>query len=211
MRISQAFLALAATTFFLAGCGNKEPASNAVTQAENAISPLRDDASRYAPDELKAADGTLAKMKDNLAAGDYDAVVDDVPRINTEIKTLQATVVQQQTLNAAAQNEWETLNAEVPKSVEAIQVRVDALKGSKLPKEVTPENFAAAQTELESLKATWAEATAAASAGHALEAADKGRSVQAKAEEIKNELGMNPSLASATMTPPSGADITPAN
>lgn len=197
MRILQAFLALAATSLLMTGCGNKQPANNAVTQAESAISPLRDDAAKYAPEELKAADGTLAKMKDDLAREDYDAVVAAVPQINTDISTLKGAVVQQQTLAAAAQNEWDALNAQVPKSIEAIQARVDSLKGQRLPKEITRENYEAAKADLESMKATWTEATNAAGAGNAQEAADKGRTVQAKADEIKNELGMNPALANA--------------
>lgn len=216
MRISQGFLALAATTLLLTGCGDKQPATNAVTQAENAITPLRDDATKYAPEELEAAEGTLATMKADLAKEDYSAVVAAVPKINSDIKTLQGAVVQKQTLAAAAQNEWDALSADVPKAIEAIQVRVDSLKGSRLPKEISKENYEAAKTDLESMKATWTEATAAATAGHTQEAADKGRTVQAKAEEIKGELGMSPALAQAnqgqaTMTPPAGQDIAPAN
>lgn len=214
MRISQAFLALAATTLLMTGCGDKQPATNAVTQAENAINPMRVDAAKFAPEELKAAESTLAAMKDNLAKEDYKAVVADVPKVNNDIKALQGAVVQKQTLAAAAQNEWDSLNDEVPKSLEAIQARVDALKGQKLPKEITKENYEAAKTDLESIKATWTEATTAATAGNTQEAADKGRTVQAKTEEIKTELGMNPALAQtqqATMTPPAGQDIAPAN
>ncbi|HUQ09097.1 MAG TPA: hypothetical protein VM146_02190 [Steroidobacteraceae bacterium] len=213
MRISQVFLALAATTLLMTGCGNKQPATNAVTQAENAISPLRDDATKYAPEELKAADTTLAKMKDDLAKEDYKAVVAAVPKINTDISTLKGAVVQNQTVAAAAQHEWDALNTEVPKSIDAVQTRVSALKGTKLPKEITKENYEAATAELVTLKATWTEATTAATAGNTREATDKGRTVQAKVEEIKTELGMNPSLAqsSATMTPPAGQDIAPTN
>jgi hypothetical protein len=211
MRISQGFLALAATTLLLTGCGNKQPATNAVTQAENAITPVRDDAAKYAPDELKAADATLAKMKADLAKDDYKGVIASVPQFNAEVKTLQEAVVQKQTLAAAAQHEWDELNAAVPKAIEAIQARVDGLKGQKLPKEVTKENYDAAKTDLESMKSTWTEATTAATAGNTQEAADKGRTVQAKADEIKTELGMSPALAQATMTPPSGQDIAPAN
>ena len=213
MRISQAFIPLVAGALLLTACGNKEPATNAVTQAEAALTPMRDDAARYAPDELKTADATLAAMKNDLAEEDYKAVVDAVPKFNTEVKTLQEAVVQKQTLAAAAQNEWDALNADVPKSVEAIQARVDALKGTKLPKEVTKENYEAAKTDLEALKATWAEATAAATAGDTVAATDKGRTVAEKVQEIKTELGMAPALASAapTMTPPAGADIAPQN
>lgn len=213
MRISQGLLAIAATTLLLTGCGDEKPATNAVTQAENAITPLRDDATKYAPEELQAADSTLARMKDNLAKEEYKDVVADVPKINADIKTLQGAVVQKQTLAAAAQNEWDALNADVPKAIEAIQVRVDSLKGQKLPKEISRENYEAARTDLESIKTTWTEATAAATAGNTQEAADKARTVQAKTEEIKGELGMSPALAQsqATMTPPAGQDIAPAN
>ena len=89
----------------------------------------------------------------------------------------------------------------MPKSIEAIQARVDSLKPAALPKDVTKEELETAKTELETMKATWAEATAAASAGNPAEATDKGRIVQAKAEELKNTLGMNEQLASTT--PPS--------
>jgi predicted nucleic acid-binding Zn-ribbon protein len=213
MRISQGLLALAATSLLLTACGDEKPAANAVAQAENAITPLRDDATKYAPEELKAADSTLARMKDNLAKEEYKNVVADVPKINNDIKALQGAVVQKQTLAAAAQNEWDALNADVPKAIEAIQVRVDSLKGQKLPKEITKENYEAAKTDLESIKTTWTEATAAATAGNTQEAADKARTVQAKTEEIKGELGMSPALAQsqATMTPPAGQDIAPAN
>lgn len=213
MRISQAFLALAATTLLLTGCGNKQPATNAVAQAENAITPLRDDATKYAPEELKAADATLAQMKADLANDDYNKVVDAVPKINNDITTLKGAVVQKQTLAAAAQNEWDALNNDVPKAIEAIQARVDGLKGQKLPKEITKENYEAAKTDLEALKATWTEAATAATAGNTQEAADKGRTVHTKVEEIKTELGMTPALAQsqATMSPPAGQDIAPAN
>ena len=39
MRISQAFLALAATTVLMTGCGDKKPATNAVTQAVKSVDP----------------------------------------------------------------------------------------------------------------------------------------------------------------------------
>jgi hypothetical protein len=74
---------------------------------------------------------------------------------------------------------------------------VESLKPAALPKDVTTEELTTAKTDLESMKSTWAEATAAASAGHTTEAAEKGRTVLAKAEELKASLGMNETLASA--------------
>jgi hypothetical protein len=146
-------------------------------------------------------------MKSELADSDYKGVIAEVPGFNAQMKSLQEAVVSRRAVAAAAQNEWDTLNVEVPKAVEAIQVRVDSLAGSRLPKEVTRENFEAAKTDLAAIKATWAEASAAATAGNTIEAADKGRTVATKADEIKSELGMNPALASATMTPPDSPEV----
>jgi hypothetical protein len=52
------------------------------------------------------------------------------------------------------------------------------------------------------MKATWAEATAAASSGNTTEAANKGRTVQSKAEELKTELGMNADASLASIAQP---------
>jgi predicted nucleic acid-binding Zn-ribbon protein len=98
---------------------------------------------------------------------------------------------------AAATQEWSALNTEVPKAVEEIQKRVDSLKPNALPKDVTKDELETAKADLETMKATWAEATAAANANNPLEATEKGRVVQAKTVELKNALGMTQQLASA--------------
>jgi hypothetical protein len=49
------------------------------------------------------------------------------------------------------------------------------------------------------VKTTWAEATAAASAGDLFAATDKGRSVQMKAEKLKEQLGLNASASLASL------------
>jgi hypothetical protein len=202
MRISQAFLPLVAATLLMTGCGDKEPATNAVTQAEAAIEKLRSDAAQFSAPELQVAETTLASMKANLAKEDYRAVVSEVPQFNTDMRTLKESIVSKQTLAVADQREWESLNQEVPKTVEALQVRVDTLTGGKLPKEITKETFDTAKAELETIKATWAQATAAASAGNTTEAATRGRTVQAKAEELKSQLGMDADSTVASITKP---------
>ena len=210
MRISSLFAPLAAS-LLLVGCGNQEPATKVVAQAESILGEIRNDGTAFAPEELKAVEATHTAMKDDFAREDYKSVMEAVPTFNAQVKTLKETVVAKQAIAAASANEWNTLNTEVPKTVEAIQVRVDSLAGARLPKEITKDTFNTAKTELETMKSTWAEATAAAAAGDTVAAADKGRAVAAKGEELKNKLGMNPTLASATMAPPSGTDITPAH
>ena len=196
MKSYQALLPLAAA-MMIAGCGNRGTAQNVIGQADSALNQAKEEAAITAPNELKAAETTLAHMKQSFEAHDYKVVVADVPQFNAQMKTLKDAVVSKQTVEAAAAVEWNSLNEEVPKAVEAIQARVDSLKPAALPKDVTPEELTTAKTDLETMKTTWAEATAAASAGHTTEAADKGRTVLAKAEELKNTLGMTETLASA--------------
>lgn len=195
MKVYQALLPLAAA-MLVVGCGSRSTAQSVIGQAEGAVGQVREEATITAPAELKTAEGTLAKMKASFEERDYKDVVAVVPQFNTELDALKAAVTSNQAVAAAATQEWTTLNAEVPPSIEALQARVDSLKPAALPRDVTKEELETAKTELETLKTTWAEATAAAQAGHPVEAADKGRVVQAKAEELKNSLGMNETLAS---------------
>jgi len=194
MKVTNVLMALTASAMLMTGCmSQKDPAENAVTQAEAAMTDLRVDAAKFAPEELKTTETTLAKMKDDLAKQDYKHVVAGVPQFNKEIATLKEVLVGRQTQIIAATREWETLNAEVPKAVEEIQVRVDSLASSpKLPKEVDKHEFETAKASLETMKNDWAAATAAFSQGNATEAADKARSVQGKVEETKQQLAMNP-------------------
>jgi len=194
MKVTNVLMALTASAMLMTGCmSQKDPAENAVTQAEAAMTDLRVDAAKFAPEELKTTETTLAKMKDNLAKEDYKDVIAEVPQFNKEVATLREVLVGRQTQIIAATREWETLNAEVPKAVEEIQVRVDSLASSpKLPKEVDKHEFEAAKASLETMKSDWAAATAAFSSGNATEAADKARGVQNKVDEVKGQLGMNP-------------------
>src|SRR5262245_12617058 len=196
MKLYQALLPLAAA-MMIAGCGSRSTAENVVGQADGALAQVREQAATTAPNELKAAEGTLAHMKQSFDERNYKVVVNDVPQFNTQMKALNDAVVANTTANAAAAQEWTTLNTEVPKAVEEVQARVDSLKPNALPKDVTKEELATAKTELETVKATWAEATAAAQAGNTVEATEKGRTVQAKVAELKNTLGMTEQLASA--------------
>lgn len=196
MRITQALLPLAAAALLVTGCSSKHTAAQtALGTAEGAIETVKDEAAIYAPEELKAAEATVGEMKAKFTDRKFADVIEKVPAFNQQLELVQNTIVSKQTTEVASIKEWQTLNEEVPKSVVALEARVESLKGTKLPKEVTKENFEAAKTELETLKATWAEAQSAATAGRNTEAADKGRTVQTKAEQLKSQLGMNPTVA----------------
>lgn len=196
MKLYQALLPLIAATM-MAACGHRGTAQNVVGQADGALSAVKEQAATTAPTELKAAQDTLTHMKSNFDSRQYEVVIADVPKFNDQMKTLKDAMSANEGKVATATQEWTTLNTEVPKAVAEIQARVDSLKPSSLPKDVTKEELETAKTDLETMKSTWAEATAAAEANNPLEATEKGRIVQAKAEELKNSLGINPTVATA--------------
>ena len=196
MKLTQALLPLAAATM-MAACGSRGTAQNVVGQADGALDKVKEQAALSAPNELKAAQTTVAHMHQNFDSRDYKVVIADVPKFNEQLTAINDAMAANQGKVAAASQEWTTLNTEVPKAVEEIQKRVDSLKPNALPKDVTKEELATAKTDLETLKATWAEATAAAEANNPLVATEKGRVVQAKTVELKNSLGMTEQVATA--------------
>lgn len=190
---SSLLAAIAATAALLSGCANHEdPARQALAAAEASLAEVRVDAAKYAPEELQQAESRLARVKDDLAKEEYKDVLGGATQLTKETATLKEIVVSKQTQSVAATHEWETLSAEVPKMVKAIESRVDSLSGSKLPSDVDKESFEAAKAALQSMKSLWAEASAAFDAGDAILAADKARMVQAKGEEVIDQLGMAP-------------------
>lgn len=202
MKVYQALLPLVAAITMLAGCESKSSAQLIIGQAEASVEKVRPEATVNTPEQLKPVEATLAHMKQNFDLHDYKAVKADVPQINAQYKTLQEAIAAKQAENATTIQEWSTLNNEVPKTVEAVQARVDSLKPNALPKDVTKDELETAKKDLEAAKATWDEATKAADAGNPAEARDKARIVQAKMEELKNSLGMDEKVASNTPASP---------
>jgi len=201
MKFYQAMLPLVAATTLFAGCEfGRGKAERIIDQAEASVEKVRPDASVNAPEQLKPVESTLAEMKRNFDEGEYKAVNNQLPQLNEQYRTLVETMNAKQAENDAAIQEWGTLNAEVPKSVEAVEARVNSLKPNALPKDVTSDELETAKKELETVKATWSEAEQAAQSGRPAEARDKARTVQAKLEELKSSLGMNEQVAGTTPT-----------
>jgi len=185
-----------AVALLAVGCANqKEPAEKALAQIDSSVAALRDDAARYAADELQSVEATLSSLKEKLGKGDYKAVLAEAPQVTAAVNSLKETVAtkkaEAEAAMAAATTEWNALSADVPKMVDAIQSRVDILsKSSKLPKNVSQDAFNAAKSGLESMKATWGEASAAFAAGDATTAVAKANSVKQQGNEVLQQLGM---------------------
>jgi ActR/RegA family two-component response regulator len=197
MRIAKMFVALTATALALAACANhKEPAEKAIAQVEAALAEIRADAEKYAPEDLKGLDESVATLKRGFGNKRYSEVLTAQPSVASAVTALKETIAKakadSEEILAAAQAEWTELNASVPPLVDAIQGRVDTLtKSRKLPKDVDKATFETIKTDFETVKTDWASATREFTAGAAADAVRMGRAARAKAEEIQAKLGMN--------------------
>jgi hypothetical protein len=185
--------AFVATLLVLAACaGQKGPATTAMTAAESALSSIKDDAARYLPEQLKGAEGALASLKGSLEKGDYKAVLAGAPALMSSLDTLKTNVGAKLEEAKAATAEWAGYATDLPKMVEAIQSRVTTLGSvKKLPSGLNAAAVDAAKSGLETMKSTWADATAAFTGGNAIDAVAKAKTVKAKGEEVLKLLGMS--------------------
>lgn len=195
MRALKMLAAIAATAMLITGCANqKEPAEKAVSQVEASLSQFKADAEKYAAEELQGVEESIAKLKGELAAKNYKAVVMQTPNVASTVAALKDTVAKKKAdaeqILAAAQQEWTDLSASVPEMVAKLQAKVDSLtKSRKLPKGVDKAAFDAAKAEFETVKSSWAEASAEFSSGMVADAVRRARAAKAKAEELVQKLG----------------------
>jgi hypothetical protein len=197
-KLSVWMLALMAAALIV-GCANQKPAAEqAIANADSALSAVRDMAQKYVPDQLQGVETQLAGLKDSLGKGDYKAVIDGAPALMTAIGGLKdAAAAKQADAEAAvakAKDAWGSMSTDVPKMVDAIQSRVDILTKSRhLPKGVTKDSLAAAQSGLASMKSAWSDATNAATSGDYATAMSKAQAVKDQATQIMQSLGMSSS------------------
>jgi predicted small secreted protein len=198
MKKYSVFLLAALAAVLLSGCNTqKGPAEQAVASAQAALAAVRDDAQKYAPENLGGAEAKLADMKGSFEKGDYAGVLAAAPAVTSAIASLKDAAAAKKTeaeaALAKAKDDWGPASAAVPKMVEDIAKRVETLsKAKKLPKGVTKEGVAAARTGLDSLKSTWADATSASSSGDYTTAMAKAQTVKDKAAEMMKSLDMKP-------------------
>jgi hypothetical protein len=186
-------LALAALALLAACTSQKEPAEQTAANIEASLNEIRTDAQQYAAEQLQAAEASVNRLKGQLAKQDYSAVMQTAPAVRAELGALRTAVTEAkanaEAVAAAAQQEWDELNAAVPPLVEKLQARVDQLaKSRKYPKGMDKAAFESARNGFEGLKTEWSEASAEFASGEAASAVRKARNAKAKAEELINVL-----------------------
>jgi hypothetical protein len=177
-------------TLLLGGCGNAQHDATeaAINAAETALNAAHDATDKYAPEQAKAAQDALLSAKAGLAKGDYGAALKNVQNATQKAKEAVAT--------AAARKEewaktWQNLNATAPKSMNEVQIKLDAYKKyGRLPTGVAQETMDEAETQFDQLKQGWADSTAAYKGGHFAEAMKKASLFKDGLEKLRERLGL---------------------
>jgi hypothetical protein len=175
----------------LAACTDrKEAAEQAVVEARNSVAAMREDAARYAPDELARAENSLGELERNLAGGEYDAVIDGAPELKRKVGAAAATVAgSRKAANHAIANavmRWNQLDQRVPPLLALAEERAKAMskKGS---------GTALADTEaaIAELRASWLQAGSAFASGRPEDAVQQADQIERRTRELLQRLGVD--------------------
>lgn len=182
-------VALMSVMVLIASCASdKQPAETAIKAAEEAINAVKGDAAKYVPDQLKGVEDALKAAKDSAAKGDYKAALASAKDLPAKAKELGAAA---QAKKAELTKSWEEMSASLPKTVEEIKAKIDALvKSKKLPAGMDKEKLEGAKTGYTEITDVWNQAMEAFKAGNVADALAKAKTVKEKAAEIMTNLGM---------------------
>jgi hypothetical protein len=190
-RHNYSFIILILAATLLAACGgssDKGPAEAALRAAEEAINSAKGEASRYAGDQVRAAESQLTALREKFNKGDFKSVLSEAPALATKAKDIASAAAAKKTQLTKA---WQDMSAGLPKVVDAIKSRVDILSQSKkLPAGMTADKLAAAKSGLAEITKQWTEATAASTGGNLADAVAKASAVKKKAAEVLTALNM---------------------
>ena len=93
MRIAKIFVALTACALALTACTNrKDPAEKTIAQIESSIAEVRADAEKYAPEDLKGLDESVATLKRGFGNKRYNEVLTAAPSVNSAVTALKETI-----------------------------------------------------------------------------------------------------------------------
>ena len=173
----------------LACKSDKAPAEAAMKMADEAVNSARAEAEKLVPDDFKSLSDDLNVAKDQLAKGDYKAVLASAPAIQQKANDVMAKA---KAKKDELTKKWTDLAAQVPQMVEAVKSRVDILSQSKkLPKGVDAGQLAAAKEGLAGATSAWDEAQSAFKAGSWSDAIAKAGAAKDKAATALSALGMS--------------------
>jgi hypothetical protein len=174
----------------LGACGSaqKEVTEAALNAAQSAITVAQGEAAKYAPDQLKAAQGAMRGARDALAKGDYETALKGARDASSKAKDLAAAAAAKK---EELTNAWSSLSASIPRQMQEVKNRLDAYShGAKMPAGMDKTRLDDAKTQYEQLKQGIADATAAFNQGNLTDAVNKASSMKDILAKLKDLLGI---------------------
>ena len=176
------YLVLCYSAILLVACTNQmEPAKYSLENINSTLSAVSAEAQQYVPEQLASAQSKVAELTASYDKKDYEAVVKSAPAVLAEVNGLAGAVAtkKDERLKALG-DEWRSLAASVPKSVTAVQTRIDTLAKTKhAPKGV---DLSAAKSGLTDATSAWENAQSAFKLGKAEDAVAAAKDAKSKLE-----------------------------
>jgi hypothetical protein len=173
------------------GCSMaKGKAESTIAAADSSLQAVAADAQAYVPDQYAAAGAQLTAAKTDFEGGSFADALTKAEEATTLVGALAPAIEARKTELATT---WQGMSEALPKTVQAIQARVDELsKMRRLPAGVTKDAVTEAQHALQEMTANWTQALDAQGKGDLATATALGAGVQTKADELMVALGMQP-------------------
>ena len=194
-----ATLVVASLALFASAC-NKGPADAALKAADQALAAAQPEIEKYVPEELPALTSAAQAARAEFEKGNYTEALKAAQELPAKIQAAVAAAGEKKAQLTAA---WTEMSGSLPGLVQSITEKVTTLAAAKsLPKGMTKDMLANAQTDLGSVTESWTAATAAFQGGDIPRAVQTAQGVKAKAEALAGMLGLAPAVATtADMAP----------
>ncbi len=188
-RIAVRLVTLVAVATLFACGKDKEMADAAIKAADQALSTVRAEATKFVPEQLQAVETALTTTKENFTKGDYKNALTGAQDVATKAQDLaKAALAKKEELTKT----WTELAGNLPNMVTSIKTQIATFTAmKKLPATMTKEKLEAAQNSLNGVTQLWTQASEAFSGGNMTDAIAKAKTVKDKATEIMNTLGMS--------------------
>ncbi|HTP52711.1 MAG TPA: hypothetical protein VMK42_18630 [Anaeromyxobacteraceae bacterium] len=166
----------------------KAPAEAAMKAAGEAVSSLKGDAEKFAPDTVRAVEASYASAKDLVAKQDYQGALAVAQGIPTKAKeALAAAAAKKDELVKA----WNEVLWTLPNMLSASKARVEILtRARRLPANLDKATLEKAKAELAAIEAGWSKASAEYAAGGMAAAVSLATDLKARARDVMMSLGL---------------------
>jgi hypothetical protein len=166
----------------------KAPAEAAMAAAASAVDSLKGEATKWAPEAVKAVETSYGSAKDLIAKQDYKGALATAGEIPAKAKDALAKAASNKDLVVKA---WNEAGGSLTKMMDSAKSRLDTLAQSKkLPKGMDKATLAQAQADLSTLQSGWASAVEQFKAGDTSGAMAKASALKAQGLALLKTLGL---------------------